>query len=319
MQLIHGKIDHPEVRIETTNKCNAHCVTCPREKMTREKLDMPFGHFISLANQAKDIGAKMVSVFGYGEPLMDPGIVDRIEYCTNIGLETFITTNAALLDVETTNGLVAAGLTHIRFSVHAIKSKDYEKIHRKLKAENTFRNIQNFLAINSKRGKCVTHVTCMPLNGESVEDFKNKWLDSVDHLEVWRPHNWASGRKFRQTDKPERVMCKRAFTGPIQILADGSMVLCCFDYDGVLSIGNTYQKTIRKLLANNAVLEKYRFRHINNDLNGLPCENCDQRFKYDESPLLFSSEQEDKSLNRTSITKTSLDGERTCGCGTNCG
>lgn len=274
---------------------------------------MPMYHFASLVSQAERLGAKMVSVFGYGEPLIDMDIANRIRLCTDMGLETFITTNASKLDVEMTHSLLNAGLTQIRFSVHAISHRDYEKVHRKLSADETFRNIQNFLAINKKRGgKCKTHVTCMPLNGESVETFRTRWEDIVDYMEVWKPHNWASGRKFRNSDKPERVMCKRAFTGPIQILSDGSMILCCFDFDGVLKIGDTHEKSIVDILTNNPVLSDYRERHITGKLDGLPCASCDQRFKYDdESPLLYSNEQDDKTLNKTSITKTDLEKDDT--------
>jgi hypothetical protein len=198
--------------------------------------------------------------------------------------------------------LLDAGLTHIRFSVHAIKAKDYEKVHRGLNASDKDRNIGNFMAMN--RGRCKVHVTTMPLNGESVEQFKIRWADA-DYLEVWKPHNWASGRKFRQSDRRERVMCMRCFTGPIQILSDGTMVLCCFDFDGKLSIGNTHYHSITSILGGSA-LQNYRQLHKAQTLSGLICEKCDQRFVYDESPLLYSNEQEGRELNKTSITKTDL-------------
>jgi organic radical activating enzyme len=315
MQIVDGKIDHPEVRIESTSRCNAHCITCPREKMTRAKMDMPMDHFISLVDQVKDLGAQMVSVFGYGEPLVDPDIVDRIQYCTDSGLDTFITTNASLLDVEMATRLVKAGLTHIRISVHAIKSKDYERVHRKLNAATTFRNIQNFVAVNRKR--CKIHITCMPLSGETVDAFRARWEESADFLEVWQPHNWAGGRKFRQSNNFERVKCRRALTGPVQILADGSMVLCCFDTDGQLVIGNTHDHCIEDILTSSPELMDYRRRHDTGDLAGLLCENCDQRFRYDESPLLYSNEQNDKKLNKTSITKFDLERKVTNGLCTN--
>ena len=148
--------------------------------------------------------------------------------------------------------------------------------------------------------------------------FQRRWKDA-DYLEVWRPHNWAGGRKFRQSDKQERVMCKRAFTGPIQILADGSMIVCCFDTDGVLKIGDTYKNSIEYILDNSLELRKLRKIHQTGKLEGFICNSCDQRFVYDESPLLYSNEQEDDSLNRTSITKVKLDEERTALCGTSCG
>ena len=34
------RLANPEVRIENTNACNARCVICPREKMTRPVVTM---------------------------------------------------------------------------------------------------------------------------------------------------------------------------------------------------------------------------------------------------------------------------------------
>ena len=321
MRITNNQIDHKEIRIETTNRCNAKCIMCPREKMTRARTEMDFDHFTSLVDQAKDLGIELVSVFGYGEPLLDSKIIERIQYCTDRGLDTFITTNASLLYIDTAKSLLEAGLKHIRFSVHAIKSTDYESVHRGLIADDVNRNIQNFMAFNC--GRCVVHVTTIPFHGESVELFKTRWEDA-DHLEVWRPHNWASGRKFRQTDRHERVKCMRCFTGPIQILSDGRMVVCCFDYDGKLNIGDTHRNSIAAILENSILLRGFRKLHKKGILSGLICDRCDQRFVYEESPLLYSTEQEGKELNKTSITKTDLVKEKQDGlfktknCGVSC-
>jgi len=303
MRIINGKLDHPEARIETTNRCNSRCIMCPREKMTRPLEDMSMALFVRLVDELKDLGVHLISLFGYGEPLLDEQIYDRIQYCTNIGLETFITTNGSLLGVEAATRLTKAGLTHIRFSYHAVKDKDYEKVHRGLKAQTVFRNLWNFVAINRKHTK--VHVTCIPFNGESVEDFKRRF-GKADYLEVWKPHNWAGGRNFRQSGEPERTLCMRSFTGPVQILVDGSLILCCFDYDGKLKIGNAKYGSIESILTTSHELMNYRERHKLKRLDGLICETCDQRFKYNESPLLYSNEQEGTDINKTSITKFDL-------------
>lgn len=307
MRLINGKLDHPEVRIESTSRCNASCVSCPREKMKRKQEDMGMDLFKRLVDEVTDLGAEMVSTFGYGEPLVDEHIVERIQYCSDKGLKTFITTNASLLDVDMAKALIEAGLTNIRFSVNGINNKELENFERGLSFDDVNRNICNFCKINKRDGNVTTYINSICLNGswERVKLALEKQY-AVDYMEIWKPHNWAGGRNFRRPNTQERVKCYRAFTGPIQILASGHMVLCCFDYEGELSIGSTYVHSIEKILTASTELRRYRKLHNSGQLSGLICENCDQRFVYKESPLLYSNEQEDKSLNKTSITKCDL-------------
>ena len=295
MKLING-----EVRIETTNLCNAKCIICPREKLTRPLTTMDMQHFNKLVAEAKSLGAESISIFGYGEPLLDKGIADKIKLCTDFGLETFITTNASLLDIEVAHAILEAGLTHIRFSVHGVH-KNYEKVHG-LDYNNTQRNIANFIAINKIKFKhqCKVSMSCIPLNGESVEFFREQFEGAVDWLEIWKPHNWTDGKEFRQIKRIKKS-CGRPFNGPVQINADGKAMICCFDYDAKLTVGNTHDNTIEEILKGEKFSE-IRNKHADGNLLGLICETCDQLNENDD-PLLYSSRDPNKTIGTTSSTK----------------
>jgi MoaA/NifB/PqqE/SkfB family radical SAM enzyme len=169
----NGKLINPEARIEVTNACNAHCVICPREKMKRPKVRMTNRRFKACVDQVKSMGAETISPFGYGEPLLDKGIFNKIEYCTELGLDTFITTNAQLLGVDESHNLLKAGLSQIRFSVHGLNNKDYQSVHRGLDYDIVIRNISNFIAINTiKYGKaCQVDVTVNPYAQRAFIDY----------------------------------------------------------------------------------------------------------------------------------------------------
>ena len=85
--------------------------------MTREKVMMCWGVFCNLVDQAKVLGAKTISVFGYGEPLLDENLEDKISYCSDNGLNTWVTTNASVLGMQRSYNLLNSGLKNIRFSV----------------------------------------------------------------------------------------------------------------------------------------------------------------------------------------------------------
>ena len=298
----------PEARIESTSLCNAKCIICPRDKMTRPEVTMPMGHFARIIDQVKELGATTVSVFGYGEPLMDDGLAQKIQYCTAQGIKTLITTNAALLDPNFAFDLIEAGLSQIRFSVHGLTKKNYERVHRKLDYDLVIRNISNFIAINRmKKAPVITDVIAIPMNGESVEDIKNRWGEHVDYLEVWRPHNWVNAKTYRKVEQKKKT-CGRPFRGPIQVNADGTMMVCCFDFDSQLTIGDTYKDNIKDILLGPA-MRIIQAVHSNGDLGSLICGGCDQLNEEKESPLLYSDRDKELRVGRTSVTKFKLGGK----------
>jgi len=268
--------------------------------MTRPRTVMEYDHFTYLVNQAHDMGAELISPFGFGEPLIDKGIARKIEFCTKKGLDTFLTSNGSLLDVDTARDLYNAGLTHIRFSAHGIYG-NYEKVHRGLKFMKFMRNVFNFISVR-RESPCKIDVTVMPMNGESIEEILDFWEGRVDDIEIWKPHGWGGAKDYRDGER-KLTTCGRPKVGPIQIQADGKVIPCCFLTNGEIILGDTYVDSIEDILRG----EKYRElrrKHEAGDLTGLPCETCDQLMIQETSPLLYSSI--DKEINKTSSTKFSL-------------
>lgn len=303
MKIVNGKLINPEVRIENTNLCNAKCTICPREKMTRSKVIMGMKHFSSLVDQAKALGAQTISIFGYGEPLIDKGIAEKVRYCTDNGLKTFITTNGSLLPDKVIGELAEAGLNRIRFSVHGF-TDTYSKIHKGLEFKKVKYNIANFI-LQNKSTKVA--VSVIPMNGESVDRIRAYWEHIVDELEIWRPHNWVTGRSFRGIPIMRRQKtCGRPFRGPVQIQADGKMIVCCFDFDGKMIIGDTYRNSIEEILQTSKELKKIRQAHESGRYHGWLCSNCDQLNIETESPLLWSNVDQSRAIGKTSSTKFNL-------------
>jgi len=301
---INGKLINPEVRIETTNDCQSKCITCPRERMKRPIAKMPFNHFKYLVEQADELGAFTISPFGYGEPLLDNELPDKIALCSEMGFETNITTNAALLHTDNIFALLKAGLTHIRFSVHGTKKKNYEKVHKGLIYEDVIRNIFNFIVINNRRffNTCKTSVTVMPLHGETIDDVLALWQDKIDDIEIWKPHGWAGRRAYRKKTKRGKVKsCNRPFSGPIQVQADGTVIPCCFVTDSELIMGNTYEKSLQDIL-NDYPYQWLRQMHEDR-IKCYPCMNCDQYYEQKESPLLYSTIDPECKAGKTSTIK----------------
>ena len=298
------QLKNPDFRIETTTLCNANCTICPREKLARPKVVMDNEHFFDLVCQALELGATHISLFGYGEPLTDKGLAQKIEYCTKMGLKTFITSNASLLDKRKRESLFNAGLSHIRFSMHGF-FENYEAVHRGLKWGKTSNRVFDFVYDNIILDKpCKISMSVIPMHGENVEEIRKFWESMVDWLEIWYPHNWTDGKSYRRVAKKKKT-CGRPFNGPVQIQADGKMVVCCFDYNGRLEVGDTRKQSVRSILIGdrfNAIREK----HKKGDLTGLVCDGCDQLNIEEKSPLMYSNRDDSCGVGTTSSTKTKL-------------
>jgi len=303
------KLRNGEIRIENCSLCNARCIICPREKLTRPQVIMTNKHFAYLVDQAKDLGADLISIFGFGEPLIDRDIVWKVQYCSNLGLDTFITTNASLLNTDAAYGLISAGLSHIRFSCHGVYD-NYEAVHKPLKFGKVIRNIYNFIKVNNVRygHSCKVSMTVIPMHGETIGEIRSFWFDSVDYLEIWRPHNFAYGKAYRKGESTRRT-CFRPFNGPLQINADGMAMVCCFDFNGEMIVGCTRSQTLEEIIKG-AYFRDIRERHERGDFDGLPCKTCDQLFEYagDENPLLYSNRDPDREIGKTSSAKFKLGG-----------
>jgi len=301
-----GKLICKEVRIENCSACNARCVMCPRSEMTRPKTIMHDTHFDYLLAQVVQLGAEAVAIFGFGEPLLDNHIAFKVHLASEYNLETHITTNASLLGPEMTDALLTSGLSHIRFSIHALSPATYANVHRGLDWFTVIENMEYFRKQNDNLGHpCTIHVTCIPQHGESVEEIREMWEFFGDYLEIWRPHNWGGKKEYRNGQAQRD--CYRPFSGPLQIQADGNVIPCCFLTDGEVILGNTYNHNVEDILRGKAY-KTFQNKHKGNKLKGLPCANCDQRFVPDESPLLYSNRDPDRELNKLSTSKFKLGG-----------
>lgn len=163
-------------------------------------------------------------------------------------------------------------------------------------------NLADFMMENN--GRIKSEMTVIPMHGESVESIREGWEGALDNLEIWKPHGWAGAVPYRKIKRVKKT-CGRPFTGPVQINADGIMMVCCFDFDAMMTVGNTYQKTIKDILGDKN-FTFIRKRHRMGVVDGLPCEHCDQLNEYEESPLLFSTKDETRGINKTSTNKFEL-------------
>ncbi len=238
------------LNIEVTNRCNAMCVMCPRDKMTREQGIMPHALFTKIIDEAKNLKIRKAHLFNFGEPLLDPLLAEKVAYAEQNGLRTHFVTNGYLLNKETARKLILAGLSNIKISISGLDNAIYESIHRGLNLKVVEENTLNFIALRKELGSKSPQIEVqLMLCKETVKQTKEyykKWRYLADKIILSTPSNFGGGREYIPYDKYRMKICSFPFRMMI-ILWNGDAVTCCNDYNGCLKMGNLYQENLQEI------------------------------------------------------------------------
>jgi len=238
-----------DLTIETTTLCNSRCRTCPHEMIRRDTI-MPMERFTKLIDECAGQGVKCINLAEYGEPLMDPLLVQRVANVrerlpdTRVGFFT----NASLLTENKIGELLDAGLSFIVFSLDGTDAATYESIRRGLKYDEVIHNIKAFLAANKERGKsCKTRVHMVRTSANDVQwgMIQNTWKYLVDEVTYADCEGRDSEFPVYQ-DNSRRMPCSPLFRN-MHILTDGTVVMCCQDWKGQYPMGNAFEMGIKKV------------------------------------------------------------------------
>jgi MoaA/NifB/PqqE/SkfB family radical SAM enzyme len=156
--------------LETTNRCNLLCTTCPR---TYEQLeppaDMSWELFTSIVDQVPDLGR--VVLHGVGEPMLVKDLPKMVRYLADRGVYVLFNTNGTLLNERNGRALIAAGLDELRVSLDAANAASYRVIRGKDYFHRILKNVRAFRELQEREGHAKPRVSAW-LTGlkENIEE-----------------------------------------------------------------------------------------------------------------------------------------------------
>ena len=137
--------------LETTNRCNLLCQTCPR---TFEELeppaDMSWQLFTHIVDQFPQIAR--VVLHGVGEPMMVKSLPRMVRYLKERGAYVLFNTNGTLLTERKGRELIAAGLDELRVSLDAAEPRAFLAVRGKDMFARIVRNVRAFTALQRAEG-----------------------------------------------------------------------------------------------------------------------------------------------------------------------
>jgi radical SAM protein with 4Fe4S-binding SPASM domain len=284
-----ARILQPKIlQIETTNACNAKCLMCPHKIMKREIKTMDLESFKKIFNNVmKNYGGEIqrLTINGFGEPLLDRGIIDKIKYVNENypKLKVDIYTNASLLTKEKADALLSTKLGRVTFSINGVEETYNEVMG--LNYEKTKNNALYFLKQKKKLGKkFLTNVSMMILkeNESKSKDFINFWRRYTNSVRVYYPSDWAGSLKEslgKQKIPYDRKQwpCSAPWTH-IVIHSDGEFVVCCRDYESIFQFGNLLKGDDIKELRKSKKFQDLLQKQLNFDFSSSVCKTCDHAY-----------------------------------------
>lgn len=267
-----------QVRIENTNLCNASCIMCPREQLSRAKGTMDLEFFSRILKELAEGGIKTIHLHGYGEPFLDRNIFEKIRLAKRAGIaHTFLITNASLLDDERIKRLLGSGLDAMKISFYGIDKAEYESIHKGLSFDEVKGNIEHLLREKRKSGG-KKPLVIVRYEGSLPKFFRFalQWGLKTG-IAYARFHNYAYGRAYsRPKIWRKKRTCPIVRRSVMQVLWDGAVVPCCYDFDGRVILGDLKRQTVREVW-NSEEYERFREIHSKREYERIPiCYNCDK-------------------------------------------
>lgn len=254
-----------QIWIENTNYCNARCIMCPREKHTRirgvmdfflfEKLIKEISHFIDVIDR--------VHLHNFGEPLLDRHLTRRIRLAKDYGIKhTYFVTNGSMLTQDASEDIIKSGLDEMKVSFYGTDPQTYNQTMVGLDFHKTLANLAKFFEIRKSLGRRNPRVILQYLpvetNKSRVDDFFSllgPFIDKNigDSFNIFSLHNYGDGRSYLKVRETTRI-CPFPWNLMV-ILYNGSVVPCCYDYNGKQIVGDVTTNTIRQIWQGEAYMK----------------------------------------------------------------
>ena len=308
--------------IETTNNCNMTCVMCPRTtEMDRKIENMDSQIFSRVAEQISPhkkknfnewesfvvnqlgieqdrkgenpfyffISSSAVTMHGFGDPLFDLSLKERVQLLTDKNIPTYFSCNPSNIHLEKIEALFQAGLKYIKFSIDSLSDEKMKEI-RGSQADYTsaLHKMQQVLDIKEKGNYPVTIVMCMIDTGKAknreAEEFVQTWKGKDVYAYIKSLDNqWYmdEAEKEKTRSHYESQYCEFPWTS-LSVMVDGTVVPCTQDFNCEMSMGNVMEQSLEEIW-NSEKYKEFRMMHISGNIpKEYRCkERCDLKLVAD--------------------------------------
>lgn len=250
--------------IEVTNRCNAKCHFCPRDRTPHQGMMTPevFSQALQRVGEYRAASEShdpdvTISLCGLGEPLLNRHVFDYVRQAREAGFRVTMSSNGSLLDERRSARLLQAGLQEICINV-GDEGDDYEAVYG-LPFPRTLENVVRF----NELADGICQVLMVLVDHHDDEDhivhMKDFWLQRglhralsykvmnrggslfVDHQQ-YETYPELAEAKARLADEVETPLCGAPFAY-LFVGYDGQYYMCCSDWEKQAPLGSVYDES----------------------------------------------------------------------------
>ena len=299
-------------QLETTNVCNMRCTMCPRTNQMQRKLGymepesygkiieqiepyspselLKWRKYLTLSDFkdvfiksdedyfAFTISAESITLHGFGEPLLDPHIVERIKIAKLKNIPVYFSCNPNNMNEDLLRSLLDIGLDYLKYSVEGLDAEIIRKYRGvKVDMEQIYNIINKSIELvernNYRTLVILTTLLFGKTNEENTDAFLKEWYGQDLFAYIKNAHHawiYKDDDNFSNTSQYMRSFCEHPWM-TVSILYDGTVVPCPLDYDGILAMGSVKEQSLEEIWNS----KKYReFRKGHAESSFPECHYC---------------------------------------------
>ncbi|PRR83873.1 radical SAM/SPASM domain-containing protein [Clostridium vincentii] len=255
---------YKKVYIEITNVCNLSCSFCP--KTQRESKFLSVDEFKIVLKEIKPY-TKYIYFHLMGEPLLNPNLEEFLKIAYEEDFKVNITTNGTLLKKVKDILFKSKALRQINISLHSFEANNKD-----VSFLEYFDEVLGFIKEANENTGIVTAMRLWNLDSYSIKGDNSLNADIVDKIkEVFdykedlktllnnQKRTKLMGNlylnvadKFQWPNMNIEPLGDTGFCHGLRdhfgILVDGTVVPCCLDGEGDMSLGNIYKESLHEIL-----------------------------------------------------------------------
>lgn len=244
-----------KVYIEISNVCNLKCDFCPQT--SRKPEFMNIDTFSKILDQIKE-HTNFIYFHVKGEPLLHPEIGVFLDVSHEKGFKVNITTNGTLINTVKDKLLMKPALRQVNFSLHSMDGNEVFQ-----NKEEYIDHILSFTKEATDKSEVLISLRLWNLDENNIVNLErkrnNELLETIKKefdLTYKIEEKVISGRGIKITDQiylnqdhqfqwpdlkekeDEGSSFCYGLRNQVAILVDGTVVPCCLDGEGIISLGN---------------------------------------------------------------------------------
>lgn len=269
-----------EIDIEVTSSCDADCIMCPRRSMRRAQGPMALPLFQAIVDEAVSLGVRDLVLNGYGEIATLRNYREYLGYIRRRSstIRILVNTNGMRLTEDLSAAFIDHGVDIVNIAIDGATAATYESIRRHLKLDVVEANVKRFVAMRNASGRkrpyIMVNMIHMPENAHEADAFIAKWTGIPDYTGLAGVVSRGGSIDVPRGQADWRSTPCFLLWRQMPILSDGTVAMCCDDWDGTSGLGNVAAGGIKAIWSSPAH-ERFRRIHLEGRAEELDlCRGC---------------------------------------------